>query len=172
MGSRVLTFVLLLLACWGRELLSEETPAGRPANPVTDGPGFTIELQTARSGYDRKTCWVHARAGIIPHEIGGGDPFRVVMTMHALRFPRATSTKGSDAMGFSRLALIDPAGSARTAGSEGARTPWNPVVSSTSTTRFSVPYLSSTCIVCPSLSLILALLTSPSIPGRSSARNQ
>jgi len=39
-----------------------------------------LELQTARSGYDRKTCWVHARAGAIP-----GDPPIVVMTMQKLR---------------------------------------------------------------------------------------
>jgi len=25
-----------------------------------------IELQTISSGYDRKTCWVHARPGVIP----------------------------------------------------------------------------------------------------------
>ena len=39
-----------------------------------------IELQVAHSGYDRKTCWVHARAGVIP-----GDPLTVVMTMQKLR---------------------------------------------------------------------------------------
>jgi len=39
-----------------------------------------IELTTATSGYDRKTCWVHARAGAIP-----GDPPIVVMTMQKLR---------------------------------------------------------------------------------------
>ena len=39
-----------------------------------------IELHTIRSGYDRKTCWVHARPGCIP-----GDPPAVVVTMHALR---------------------------------------------------------------------------------------
>ena len=39
-----------------------------------------IELQTIRSGYDRKTCWVHARPGAIP-----GEPPIVVITMHKLR---------------------------------------------------------------------------------------
>ncbi len=39
-----------------------------------------IELTTATSGYDRKTCWVHARAGAIP-----ADPPIVVMTMQKLR---------------------------------------------------------------------------------------
>ena len=41
---------------------------------------FDIELQTIHSGYDRKTCWVHARPGAIP-----GDPPIAVVTMHALR---------------------------------------------------------------------------------------
>ena len=40
----------------------------------------SVELQTIHSGYDRKTCWVHARPGAIP-----GDPPGVVVTMHALR---------------------------------------------------------------------------------------
>ncbi len=35
-----------------------------------------IELQTVHSGYDRRTCWVHPRPGLIP-----GDPFKVVVTM-------------------------------------------------------------------------------------------
>ena len=51
----------------------------KPAN-------FTVELQTARSGYDRKTCWVHTRAGIIPSSAdGSGKPFSAVLTMHELR---------------------------------------------------------------------------------------
>ncbi len=41
---------------------------------------FEIELQTITGGYDRKTCWVHARPGAIP-----GDPPIVVVTMHKLR---------------------------------------------------------------------------------------
>ncbi len=39
-----------------------------------------IELQAAHSGYDRVTCFVHARAAAIP-----GDPPAVVITMHPLR---------------------------------------------------------------------------------------
>ena len=39
-----------------------------------------IELQPIHQGYDRKTCWVHARPGVIP-----GNPVTVVVTMHALR---------------------------------------------------------------------------------------
>jgi len=41
-----------------------------------------IELQAISSGYDRKTCWVHARAGAIPRP---GQPPIVVLTMHKLR---------------------------------------------------------------------------------------
>ncbi len=40
---------------------------------------FKIELQTIRSGYDRETCWVHARPGIIP-----GDTPIIVVTMQKL----------------------------------------------------------------------------------------
>jgi hypothetical protein len=41
-------------------------------------PGFSIDVKTARSGYDRATCWVHARAAALP----GG---RGVMTTQKLR---------------------------------------------------------------------------------------
>lgn len=40
-----------------------------------------IELQVIREGYDRKTCFVHARAGMVPDM---GSPFGVVMTMSEL----------------------------------------------------------------------------------------
>ncbi len=46
---------------------------------------YSIELQAVRSGYDRETCWVHARAGIVP-----GDSDCIVMTMQKL------SLSGSD----------------------------------------------------------------------------
>ena len=39
-----------------------------------------IELQTVDSGYDRQTCWVHARPGIIP-----GSPSIGIVTSHKLR---------------------------------------------------------------------------------------
>lgn len=41
-----------------------------------------IELSTIRSGYDRKTCWVHPRAGAI--RVDDGHPI-VVMMMYKLR---------------------------------------------------------------------------------------
>ena len=42
-------------------------------------PGFRIRLDTPRSGFDKKTCWVHARAGVIP-----GPTPKVVMTLQKL----------------------------------------------------------------------------------------
>lgn len=42
-------------------------------------PKFRIKLETIRSGFDGKTCWVHARAGALP-----GSPPNVVLTMQKL----------------------------------------------------------------------------------------
>ena len=59
--------------------------AGEPTHEKR-AAGFEVELQTIHSGYDRKTCWVHPRAGMIPGDYGrAGDPFTVVLTMHELR---------------------------------------------------------------------------------------
>ena len=59
-----------------------QASAPNPSQP----PQLDIQLQTIHSGYDRKTCWVHARAGMIPGTVrGAGDPFTAVLTMHALR---------------------------------------------------------------------------------------
>ncbi|HBN75478.1 MAG TPA: hypothetical protein DD473_06600, partial [Planctomycetaceae bacterium] len=47
---------------------------------------YQIERTTAVSGFDGKTCWVHARAGAIPAEKSGeksSDPL-VVMTLQKL----------------------------------------------------------------------------------------
>lgn len=41
--------------------------------------GYTIQLDTIHSGFDKKTCWVHPRAGTIP----GESPI-VVLTMQKL----------------------------------------------------------------------------------------
>ena len=40
--------------------------------------GFDVELNAISNGYDRETCWVHARAGMIPPSTG-------VLTMQKLR---------------------------------------------------------------------------------------
>ena len=45
-----------------------------------------IELQTISSGYDRKTCWVHPRPGLVP-----ADPFKVVVTMTQMSLAQGKS---------------------------------------------------------------------------------
>jgi len=40
---------------------------------------YQVKLETIRSGFDRKTCWVHARAGALP-----GQPPALVVTMQKL----------------------------------------------------------------------------------------
>jgi len=46
---------------------------------AADSPAFDIQLDTISSGFDKKTCWVHPRAGAIP-----GNPPSVVLTMQKL----------------------------------------------------------------------------------------
>ena len=56
---------------------AEEPPAGgTPAIPVVQ---YRTQLDTICSGFDKKTCWVHPRAGAVP-----GTPSRVVLTMQKL----------------------------------------------------------------------------------------
>ncbi|MCB1234897.1 MAG: exo-alpha-sialidase [Verrucomicrobiae bacterium] len=52
---------------------------GRGGEPVD----FRVQLDVVRSGFDKKTCWVHARAGAIPFGEAGKPP-TVVMTMQKL----------------------------------------------------------------------------------------
>ena len=42
-------------------------------------PGYRVQLETLSTGFDGKTCWVHARAGAIP-----GPTPSVVLTMQKL----------------------------------------------------------------------------------------
>ena len=46
--------------------------------------GYRIVHEWASRGYDRKTCWVHARAGAVPAAVAGGQDPLVVMTMQKL----------------------------------------------------------------------------------------
>ena len=46
--------------------------------PDMSGCAYTTELATVCSGYDRATCWVHARTGLIP-------PHTTVLTTQKLR---------------------------------------------------------------------------------------
>lgn len=47
---------------------------------------YRVELITARKGFDGNTCWVHARAGVIPARTGGNDADAplAVMTLNKL----------------------------------------------------------------------------------------
>lgn len=47
--------------------------------PLAQAVDYDIQLDTVLSGYDKKTCWVHPKAGLIP-----GDEPVVVMTMQKL----------------------------------------------------------------------------------------
>ena len=70
--KRILTWVLLLAAIGA---LSDLAHAAEPPVP------FTIQLDTVREGYDGKTCFAQARAGIVPRP--QQSPI-VVMTMSPL----------------------------------------------------------------------------------------
>lgn len=54
-------------------------PAPLPALQAADAPAFDLKLDTISVGFDKRTCWVHARAGSIP-----GNPPSVVLTMQKL----------------------------------------------------------------------------------------
>jgi len=63
-----------LILAWAA-LSTTLAPAAEPAAP------FRIQLDTVREGYDGKTCFVQARAGIVPR---ANQPPIVVMTMNPL----------------------------------------------------------------------------------------
>jgi len=69
----VLALCLLAAAAAGRG-----GTHGKEATPLP-AVNYRIKLETIHSGFDRKTCWVHARAGAIP-----GQPPIVVLTMQKL----------------------------------------------------------------------------------------
>ena len=80
-GTRFRKWRLTVL--WLNSLLTVGcfTIASRAQGSTPEGPlDYRIELTTAHSGYDRVTCFVHARAAAIP-----ASPPIVVMTMHPLR---------------------------------------------------------------------------------------
>lgn len=62
----------------------DELRVGAEEKPRTDessvaSADFRVQLDTIRSGFDKKMCWVHARAGAIP-----GSTLKVVMTLQKL----------------------------------------------------------------------------------------
>jgi hypothetical protein len=73
---------MLYAGLLARTLLCAAVPA-----PVD----YIIQLDVIRSGYDGVHCWVHPRAGIVPHPAGG--PPAVVLTLQQLWL------KGSDVFG-------------------------------------------------------------------------
>src|SRR4051794_5524210 len=52
---------------------------------------YRAEILTVRSGFDGRTCWVHARAGAIPPQSPGNPSPRpiVVMTLQKLLLDRS-----------------------------------------------------------------------------------
>lgn len=65
------------LPYWISSVLALSLPCSAVSG--SDSPGFDIQLDTIRSGFDKQTCWVHPRAGAIP-----GSPPSVVLTMQKL----------------------------------------------------------------------------------------
>jgi len=55
----------------------DETSSGKGGTVILE---YQTELQTISEGYDRHTCWVHARPGVIP-----GSPCLAVVTMQKAR---------------------------------------------------------------------------------------
>ncbi len=72
----------LCLALWTCSLVGQE-PQATAKLALT----FTIERSVAHSGFDQQTCWVHARAGIVPAGMSGNDSTQpcVVMTLQKLQ---------------------------------------------------------------------------------------
>jgi len=66
--------LLLCVAAW-----AAANPGAQAAEQAVAPLGFRIQLDTICTGFDKKTCWVHPRAGAIP-----GDPPHVVLTMQKL----------------------------------------------------------------------------------------
>ena len=66
-------------ACLSAE---EKVPKAVNNRPST-APDYTIKLDTIASGFDGKTCWVAARAGIVPGKSPDSSP-SVVLTMQKL----------------------------------------------------------------------------------------
>jgi len=67
-------------------ILSIIVPMGAVADDKHPGLTFKIDRTVARHGFDGDTCWVHARAGVVPANVPGNttnNPI-VVMTMQKL----------------------------------------------------------------------------------------
>lgn len=71
----------ILQACILPACVSVPAPANEPA-----GVTFDVELEKAASGFDGKSCWVHARAGVVPASArtGSQQPLAVMTTQKLL----------------------------------------------------------------------------------------
>tara|TARA_R110002111_G_scaffold1157_1_gene8174 strand:- start:35783 stop:37057 length:1275 start_codon:yes stop_codon:yes gene_type:complete len=79
-GFKILFVIcVLVLAKQPAHAEDAEKSADKKQQAVLVMPKLDIELQAIRSGYDRKTCLVHPRPGLIP-----GKPATVVVTMQEL----------------------------------------------------------------------------------------
>ena len=72
------TATIALAAACSVMAIDPTATADEPDSP----PRFRIQLEVADHGFDKKTCWVHARAGVVPSH-GGREP-EIVMTMQKL----------------------------------------------------------------------------------------
>ena len=78
MGPGVYTGGMIVRFCLGLFL---SLVTGGLCSVRADGPGFELKLDVVSEGFDKKTCWVHSRAGVVRD---GVDAPRVVMTMQKL----------------------------------------------------------------------------------------
>lgn len=87
---RVATLVFVAQGCCGSEGTARAAQAVLVEEAHTSAalraPDYRIELTQAESGFDGKTCWVHARAGAIPPRTvsNPGDTPLVVLTLQKL----------------------------------------------------------------------------------------
>ena len=81
--------------------------------PPPAGLPYEVKLTTVSNGYDGTSCWVHPRAGAIPHD---GKPASVVMTMQKLLL------SGSDIFGNLNDVRSDDLGSTWSSITEHANT--------------------------------------------------
>ncbi len=69
----------MLLAAFMIGIVPQASTTAEEARPRLE---YSIQLEVAGKGFDKETCWVHARAGIIPGNNGRAP--EVVMTMQKL----------------------------------------------------------------------------------------
>ncbi len=76
--DHVATLAFALAAACCMTAIGPATMADEVISPLS----YRIQLEIAGQGFDKKTCWVHARAGVVPPR--GDRQLEVVMTMQKL----------------------------------------------------------------------------------------